>query len=123
LELLNKYYSRLDIPKVLELLPLNTQVTELYPVFQAVLRDNTSTRRNNQIIKNLLRSENLTIREQLIRLRSRFTKISEDRMCPVCNKRLGSSVFALYPNGVVVHFICCKNKTIDPITGQKITEE
>lgn len=37
-------------------------------------------------------------------------------MCPVCNKRLGTSVFACYPNGVVVHYACCKDKNVCPVT-------
>jgi len=38
-------------------------------------------------------------------------------MCPVCSKRLGQSVFACYPNGIVVHYICSKDRFICPVTN------
>lgn len=45
----------------------------------------------HQVVRNLLKSENLQVREQLIKARARTIKITEERMCPVCNKRLGES--------------------------------
>jgi len=108
MNLLNKHYQRIDTPKALDLLPSTIPISQLYPFFEAVLREMTKTRRNNQVVRNLLKSENFQIREQLIQVRSRVIKITEDRSCPVCNKRLGTSVFASYPNGEVVHFMCLK---------------
>eukprot|EP01114_Cavostelium_apophysatum_P004200 TRINITY_DN1437_c0_g2_i2.p1 TRINITY_DN1437_c0_g2~~TRINITY_DN1437_c0_g2_i2.p1 ORF type:complete len:873 (+),score=238.27 TRINITY_DN1437_c0_g2_i2:146-2764(+) len=109
LALLNQHYQKIDVPKALELLPQNTPIEQLYNVFEAALRDNSKNRRNNQVIKNLLKSENLQIKEQMLNARSRVVKIGEDRMCPVCNKRVGLTVFACYPNGKVVHYFCMKN--------------
>jgi len=105
MKLLNKHYQRIDTPRALDLLPANIPIKELYPFFESVLRDITKNRRNNQVIKNLLKSENLQIREQLIKDRSHVIKITEDRSCPVCTKRLGTSV-SCYINGVVVHYMC-----------------
>src|SRR5690349_12047838 len=50
------------------------------------VQENNANRRNNQVVKNLLKSENLQVREQLVRARSRLIKITADRMCPVCNR-------------------------------------
>lgn len=72
-------------------------------------------RYNNQVVKNLLKSEHLQVQEQLIHYRSRRVVIDADRTCPVCNKRIGTSVFACYPNGVVVHYICCKDRNVCPV--------
>jgi len=117
LSLLNKHYKHIDTPKALELLPSNTPVNKLYPFLESVLRDKDQTQRHNQVVKNLLKAENLQIRERLIKGRSRMLRITEDRMCPVCNKRLGASVFAVYPNNIVVHYMCCKDKSVCPVTG------
>ncbi len=46
-------------------------------------------------------------------------KVTDDRMCPVCNRRLGSSVFACYPNGTVVHFMCLQNQQAQEKGAQK----
>jgi len=72
------------------------------------------SRRNNQVIKNLLKSENLQVKEQMMRARSKVIKITEDRPCPVCSRRLGLSVPACYPNGMVVHMFCMKNLPSNP---------
>lgn len=37
-------------------------------------------------------------------------KITGDSMCSLCNKKIGTSVFAVYPNGrTLVHFVCFKD--------------
>jgi hypothetical protein len=61
LALLNKYYQFIDIPRALDLLPANTPISQLFPVFEAALRNNSKNRRNNQVVKNLLKSENLQV--------------------------------------------------------------
>jgi len=109
MNLLAKHYQRIDTPKALEILPASIPIQELYPFFESVLRDITKNRRSNQVIKNLLKSENLQIREQLIKDRSHVIKITDERTCPVCTKRLGTSVFPCYVNGVVVHYMCLTN--------------
>lgn len=93
-------------------MPSDIPISKLLNVFQSVLRDNSKNRRNNQVVKNLLKSENLQVREQLIRTRSRVIKIGDDRMCPVCNKRIAYSAFACYPDGVVVHYHCREKYTL-----------
>ena len=41
---------------------------------------------------------------ELAKLRERAIWITQDRVCKVCGKRVGESVFACYPNLEVVHF-------------------
>lgn len=37
-------------------------------------------------------------------------KIGSDNMCSLCNKKIGTSVFAVYPNGkTIVHFVCFRD--------------
>jgi len=117
LALLSKHYQHIDVPKALELLPPNTPVGQLYDLIESVIRNNTKNRRNNQVVKNLLKSESLQVRDRLIQARSKSVKIYEDRMCPVCTKRLGNSAFACYPNGVIVHYSCFRDKFVCPHTG------
>jgi len=121
LAVLIKHYKRIDTPKALDLMPADTPVRDLEPFFEAVLRENSQQRRHNQIVKNLLKTENLQVREQLIKSRSHMFKVTEDRMCQVCHRRLGDSVPACYPNGTVVHFMCCKDRSFDPVTNQSFT--
>ena len=41
--------------------------------------------------------------------------------CVLCQKPFQASDFARYPNGVVIHTDCIKDKNICPITGQIFT--
>ena len=76
--------------QALDMLPSDLKVSELYNFFEAVLGDDTRERHTNQVKKNLLKSEHLQVQEQLIHYRSRRATIASDRMCPVCNKRIGT---------------------------------
>ncbi|EFA76752.1 tetratricopeptide-like helical domain-containing protein [Heterostelium album PN500] len=111
LSLLNKHYRSINTPKALSLLPLSIPINQLYPFFEAVIRDNTKTKRDNQIIKNLLKAEHVKIKEELINLRSGVIKITDDLICPFCNKRfVGTNAFAAQPNGIAVHYVCFQNQ-------------
>ena len=39
------------------------------------------------------------------------------RRCPVCNLPFSDAAFVRYPNGVITHLKCGRNKTICPVTG------
>ena len=51
-------------------------------------------------------------------LKARRVVVHKERMCAVCHKRINDQVFAFYPNGVVVHFKCAKDKHVDPVSGR-----
>eukprot|EP01132_Coremiostelium_polycephalum_P005017 gene5017-6246_t len=109
LKLLNKHYKSINTPKALSLLPLNIPIDELYPFFESVIRDNTKTKRDNQIIKNIFKAEHIKIKEELIHLRAGVIKITDELNCPVCGKKfLGTQAFAAQPNGTAVHYSCFK---------------
>lgn len=40
------------------------------------------------------------------------------RMCAVCSRAFNDTAFVRYPNGVVTHVHCAKNKHICPVTGK-----
>ncbi|EGG22622.1 tetratricopeptide-like helical domain-containing protein [Cavenderia fasciculata] len=111
LALLNKHYRSINTPNALGLLPLETSIKELYPFFESVIRDNTKTKRDNQVIKNLFKAENVKIKEELIHLRSGVIKITDDLICPYCNKRfVGTNAFAATPSGTAIHYVCFQNQ-------------
>eukprot|EP00479_Gromia_sphaerica_P012202 TRINITY_DN6329_c0_g1_i1.p1 TRINITY_DN6329_c0_g1~~TRINITY_DN6329_c0_g1_i1.p1 ORF type:complete len:185 (+),score=34.41 TRINITY_DN6329_c0_g1_i1:334-888(+) len=118
LQLLRKRYDRIDGPKALELLPEETPIKDVVEYFQAVLSFNSQKLRGNQIVKNLLRADNLQVQENVRGTRSATVMIEDDTQCPRCSKRIGNSAFARYPNGIVVHYICCDDKYICPVTGR-----
>ena len=90
LDLLTKSYDKIDPGKALELLPVDIDVKKVYPFIESVLRRHTRQFHDNQIRKNLLKSEQLQVQEQRIHYQSRRAVITADKMCPVCNKRIGN---------------------------------
>ncbi|KAL6054782.1 Vam6/Vps39-like protein [Balamuthia mandrillaris] len=120
LALLNKYYHSIDAPKALELLPPSCSIKQLAPFFLNVIRDCTKRRRDKLVTQNLLKLEKLQVNDELIHAKSAHViKVTEERTCPVCHKRLGLSAFARYPNNVVVHYNCCKDRHVCPVTGTR----
>ncbi|KAF1804913.1 CNH domain-containing protein [Mucor lusitanicus] len=106
LDLLAHHGSHIDASQVLAILPASTRLFGLFPFFEKYIRETNKNRNMDLVVKNLLKAEQIQVEEQLMFYRSRAVKITEDRMCPQCNKRIGNSVFAVFPNGVVVHYSC-----------------
>lgn len=40
------------------------------------------------------------------------------RMCAVCSRAFSDAMFVRYPNGVVTHVHCAKNRHVCPVTGK-----
>jgi len=123
LAILNKYYKQIDGPKALEQLPADVPLSRLGPFFKNMLTERTHARREKQIIAHLLKLDNILMQEQLIRARAHQIKITENRECQFCHKRLGNTAFARYPNGVVVHYKCMADRTVCPVTGTKFAKQ
>jgi tetratricopeptide (TPR) repeat protein len=106
LDLLAHHGSHINASEVLSILPPTIGIQGLFPFFEKYIRATNRNRNMNLIVKNLLKAEQIQVEEQSMYYRSRFVKITDDRMCPQCNKRIGNSVFAVFPNAVVVHYSC-----------------
>jgi len=121
-KLLNSHYNKhINTTKALDLLPADARITQLCPFFEAVLRDHADLQRKKQIEKSLRKYEKIQIQFQHCNARSVAINISETRTCPVCKKRIGTSAFAYYPNGIVVHFKCSKDKDVCPVSKQRFS--
>ncbi|CAI2165267.1 3075_t:CDS:10 [Funneliformis geosporum] len=106
IRLLSRHGSYVNASDALNMLPHTTKVSELSQFVERYIRENNRNRNMNKIVKNLLLADKRQVEEQLMFYRSRRVKIDEDKMCPQCTRRIGHSVFAVFPNGVVVHYHC-----------------
>ncbi|XP_042020623.1 vacuolar sorting protein 39-like [Salvia splendens] len=110
LDLLGQRWDRINGAQALRLLPRETKLKNLLPFLGPLLRKSSEVYRNFSVIKSLRESENLQVKEDLYSQRKNAVKISGDSMCSLCNKKIGTSVFAVYPNGkTLVHFVCFKD--------------
>ncbi|XP_047313563.1 vacuolar sorting protein 39-like [Impatiens glandulifera] len=110
LDLLSRRWDRVNGAQALKLLPRETKLQNLLPFLGPLLRKSSEAYRNFSVIKNLRGSENLQVKDELYNNRKTAVKITSDSMCSLCNKKIGTSVFAVYPNGAtLVHFVCFRD--------------
>ncbi|KAI8568802.1 hypothetical protein RHMOL_Rhmol02G0228700 [Rhododendron molle] len=110
LDLLSRRWDRVNGAQALKLLPNDTKLQNLLPFLGPLLRKSSEAYRNFSVVKSLRESENLQVKDELCNQRKTVVKIMGDSMCSLCNKKIGTSVFAVYPNGkTLVHFVCFKD--------------
>ncbi|XP_021714513.1 vam6/Vps39-like protein [Chenopodium quinoa] len=110
LDLLSRRWERINGAQALKLLPKETKFKNLLSFLGPLLRKSSETHRNFAVIKRLRESENLQVKEELYDKRKAVVKVTGDSMCSLCNKKIGTSVFAVYPNGTtLVHFVCFRD--------------
>ncbi|KAJ6818181.1 vam6/Vps39-like protein [Iris pallida] len=110
LDLLSQKWDRINGAQALRLLPRETKLQNLLPFLEPLLRKSSEGRRNYSVIKSLRFSENLQVKEELHKHQSTVVKVDGDSACSLCHKKIGSSVFAVYPNGkTLVHFVCFRD--------------
>uniref|UniRef100_A0A674CP33 VPS39 subunit of HOPS complex n=1 Tax=Salmo trutta TaxID=8032 RepID=A0A674CP33_SALTR len=115
LHVLELHHSKLNTTKAINLLPANTQIREIRVFLESVLEEKAQRKRFDQVLKSLLQAEFLRVQEERIFHQQVKCTISEEKTCRVCKKKMGNSAFARYPNGVVVHYFCCKDRGVCPI--------
>ncbi|XP_071665317.1 vam6/Vps39-like protein isoform X4 [Patagioenas fasciata] len=114
LQVLELHHGKLDTTKAINLLPANTQISEIRIFLEKVLEENAQKKRFNQVLKNLLHAEFLRVQEERILHQQVKCIITEEKVCTVCKKKIGNSAFARYPNAIVVHYFCSKEvNTLD----------
>ncbi|KAJ3613006.1 hypothetical protein NHX12_019263 [Muraenolepis orangiensis] len=109
LQVLELHHSKLNTTKAINLLPANTQIREIRVFLESVLEERAQRKRFDQVLKSLLQAEFL--REERIFHQQVKCVITEEKTCRVCKKKMGNR----YPNGVVVHYFCCKDRSACPI--------
>lgn len=106
LSLLSKYFDRIPPVAALESLPPSTPLQALQPYFEKLLCHTVHQQRDEQITKQLLRAENLAVKEHYLLASRGRVFVDSSSTCSRCNKKLGNSAFARYPNGAIVHYVC-----------------
>ncbi|XVF59623.1 hypothetical protein PTKIN_Ptkin07bG0290500 [Pterospermum kingtungense] len=110
LDLLSRRWDKINGAQALKLLPRETKLQNLLPFLGPLLKKSSEAYRNFSVIKSLRQSENLQVKDELYNQRKAVVKISGDSLCSLCNKKIGTSVFAVYPNGkTLVHFVCFRD--------------
>ncbi|ORX48192.1 hypothetical protein BCR36DRAFT_84127, partial [Piromyces finnis] len=110
LDLLNKYGTYIDATKIMEIFPESTKLNKLGIYFEKFFQELMNRKHNQKIIYNLLKSEQLQVREELMNNQSQSIAITEERVCRKCLKRIGTSVFVKDSHNSVIHYGCMKSQ-------------
>ncbi|BDA43540.1 Vam6/Vps39-like protein [Coccomyxa sp. Obi] len=106
--LLSRKHDRIDSLHALDLLPGEVPLKATLPFLEGALRAAGEKKRNSAVVKSLRRSENLQLREEVMRCRQRNVVVTYERACSLCHKRIGTSAFVAYPHGALAHYSCYK---------------
>lgn len=125
---LKKYatHQELDPIFVLEYMPDKWMLQEsgnedgLHAFLSSILSHTLNQKRNMKVAKHMSEMDLVNIEYQLTKTKRANIKITTEKNCSVCHRRIGDKVFVIYPNGVVAHHTCISNKaqSICPVTGQ-----
>nr|XP_043618228.1 vacuolar sorting protein 39-like [Erigeron canadensis] len=117
LDVLSQRWDRVPGAKALRLLPKEAKLQKLYPFLGPLMRRSSESYRNFSVIKKLRECESLQVKDELYIQRKAELKITAESVCSLCQKRIGTSVFAVYPkSNTTVHFVCFRDSQSRKIT-------
>lgn len=124
--ILNKYGDSqfLDVFVVLENLPDDWMLTEqkLYEYLVKVIKTTNHMSNKYKLAKSLSEMNVLYKEKELIEAKSKSVCIGNDTNCEYCNKKIGSTIFVVYPNMKVYHTKCAQNSSVCPVTRVDFTK-
>ena len=117
IQLLDRQSTLISPLAVLETLPSDVCVAQIHQyltrVFQAAAHRSTMLAVQAQAVRSVSKG----FEKQRTLLTQRCVYVDDDRKCCVCKKKLGDAVIGVFPNLLVAHFRCFKDKELDPVRG------
>jgi hypothetical protein len=106
LGLLTRRHQCIDGKKAVELLPDDVPLQDVMPFLEAKMRSSAQLKHKLEMHKSLLQSQHDEAEEEIRKFKSRSFVVTEEAMCAICHKRIGTSVFGVHPDGSLVHYNC-----------------
>ena len=121
LNILAKHGSRLPASSTLEIIPKTLPVKELESYMRGRIRYANSIVNEGRIVAGLRKTQTSAAQAALLlgdglpennAGRNRRVVVNDERVCPVCHKRLGGSVISVFPDDSVVHLGCAGRRKV-----------
>ncbi|WOO80809.1 Vam6/Vps39-like protein [Vanrija pseudolonga] len=107
LSLVGRHGTRIDAREVLDLLPPLVPVKDLHDFFLRTLGESRTRRNEHRIMRGLLQARKQQVERLVVGLEVKRVRVTDQRTCPQCQKRLGQSAIAVHaPRGEVTHLHC-----------------
>ena len=120
IEILARHGARLPPSSTLEMIPRDLLVKELEFYFRGRIRNAITITTESKVVAGLRKVEAVRAQAGLLlgeKGRQRKVRVDEERVCPVCHKRLGGSVISVFPDNSVVH-LGCQSRRLAESTAQ-----
>ncbi|WVQ65020.1 uncharacterized protein L199_003190 [Kwoniella botswanensis] len=107
LSLVSKHSTSLPPSPVLDLLPPLVPIQDVHQFFMRTLRDSHTKKNESKVLKSLMKGRKEELDRMLLGLETKRVRVTDQRICPQCHKRLGQSAIAVHaPRGEVTHLHC-----------------
>ncbi|CAD6273374.1 unnamed protein product [Miscanthus lutarioriparius] len=116
--LLHNHGESLDPIQVLERLSPDMPLQLASDTILRMLRARVHHHCQGQIVHNLSRATNLDVRLTRLEERSRHVQLTDESICDSCRARLGTKLFAMYPDDSVVCYRCYRSQQGDSSSGR-----
>ncbi|KAL9275128.1 Vacuolar sorting protein 3-like protein [Drosera capensis] len=108
--LLHNHGESLDPLQVLERLSPNMPLQLASETILRMLRARLHHHRQGQIVHNISRAVDVDVRLARLEERARHVQISDESLCDSCHARLGTKLFAMYPDDSIVCYKCFRRQ-------------
>ncbi|CAK4670387.1 unnamed protein product [Aphanomyces euteiches] len=118
--LMARHAKELNGQAVMNMIPPTTPLIKVMDFLNQLLPNSAHMVREKTLARNLSNIYNLQVQCERVDKYSESIEIDSKTTCGVCRKRIDTNIFAVYPNGSVVHFACGPNVDMqtDPVTGE-----
>ncbi|ETW08920.1 hypothetical protein H310_01404 [Aphanomyces invadans] len=118
--LMARHAKALNGTAALNLIPASTPLVKVMDFLSQLLPHSAHEVRETTLARNLSNIYNLQVQCERVDKFSESVEIDTKTTCGVCRKRIDTNIFAVYPNGSVVHFACGPNVNMhmDPVSGE-----
>jgi len=110
--------NNLNIFHILDHIPGNWMLSEssLYEFLVKIIKNNNHMSNKYKIARSLAEMNLLYKEKEVIEAKNKSIKIGNDTNCELCKKRIGSTIFVIYPNMKIYHTKCATNLNVCPNT-------
>lgn len=127
LNVLKKYgeVSKLDPIFALENIPSHLNVCDgiLYDYITKVIKEYTSLTNKYKVARNISDMALIYKEKEVLDAKDKCVIIENDTTCELCRKKIGNTIFVVYPNMKIYHSKCAVNMSICPTTGVDFTKK
>jgi hypothetical protein len=90
---------------------------DFFTYLSNVVRELTEEGNKYKLTKNFSEIGAVYKEKETLDYKKKHVVIDQDKICDLCKKKIGNTLFVIYPNLKVYHSKCASNLSIDPMTG------